>query len=350
MIYFYLKNITKKRGKNMKDFAGKIAFITGGASGAGFGQAQIFSEAGMKVVIADVRDDHLEEAMAYFKEKGAPVHAIKLDVTDREGFAAAADEVERVFGSTPDLLVLTAGVNVFGPAEASTYDDYDWVVGVCFGGVVNGLVTFVPRMIKAGKGGHIAATASWGAFGAGPMTAPYSAAKAAVLNLMESYFVALKPYGIGVSVLCPANIRSRIYETALKNRPEHLKNTGYNVNEETQKFLASIHAHGMDPRVLAEWLKKGIENEQFLIVPYPSAERMIELALERFVYYASPEGMKKWEEKQKQPPTEEELRHMAEREGYDPKAAPPQQVMTSDPGFGKARSDLNWVDESKRAK
>ena len=97
---------------------------------------------------------------AYFKEKGAPVHAIKLDVTDREGFAAAADEVERVFGSTPDLLVLTAGVNVFGPAEASTYDDYDWVVGVCFGGVVNGLVTFVPRMIKAGKGGHIA-PASW---------------------------------------------------------------------------------------------------------------------------------------------------------------------------------------------
>ncbi len=269
----------------------KIAFITGGASGAGFGQAQIFSEAGMKVVIADVRQDHLDEAMAYFKEKGAPAHAIKLDVTDRAAYAAAADEVEKVFGSSPDLLILTAGVNVFGPAEASTYDDFDWVVGVCFGGVVNGLITFVPRMIKAGKGGYIASTVSWGAFGAGSSTAPYSAAKAAVLNLMESYFIALKPYGIGVSALCPANIRSRIYEAAIQGRPEQYKNTGYNVTEDTQKLLASIHANGMDPRVLADWLKKGIENEQFLIVPYPSGPRMVELALERFVDYASPEGM-----------------------------------------------------------
>jgi len=159
----------------MKDFAGKIAFITGGASGAGFGQAQIFSEAGMKVVIADVRDDHLQEAKAYFDEKGADVHIIKLDVTDREGWARAADEVERVYGSTVDLLVLTAGVNVFGPAEATTFDDFDWVTSVCYFGVANGLITFVPRMIKAGKKGHIAATVSWGAFGAGPTTAPYAA-------------------------------------------------------------------------------------------------------------------------------------------------------------------------------
>ncbi|SHI02651.1 NAD(P)-dependent dehydrogenase, short-chain alcohol dehydrogenase family [Sporobacter termitidis DSM 10068] len=333
----------------MKDFAGKIAFITGGASGAGFGQAQIFSEAGMKVVIADVRQDHLDEAMAYFKQKGAPAHAIKLDVTNREQYAAAADEVEKVFGETPDLLVLTAGVNVFGPAEASTYDDYDWVVGVCFGGVVNGLVTFVPRMIKKGKGGHIASTVSWGAFGAGPMTAPYSAAKAGVLNLLESYFVALKPYGIGVTALCPANIRSKIYEAAIQGRPEQFKNTGYNVTEDTQKLLASIHANGMDPRVLADWLKKGVENEQFLVAPYPSGPRMVQLALERFADYASPEGMKRLEEKAKQPPTEEEVKMMSEREGYDVTARPLGSSGPSiDVGFGKAKKDLDWVDSSKK--
>ena len=333
----------------MKDFAGKIAFITGGASGAGFGQAQIFSEAGMQVVIADVRRDHLDEAMAYFREKKAPVHAVKLDVTDRKGYAEAADEVEKVYGAAPDLLILTAGVNVFGPAEASTYDDYDWVVGVCFGGVVNGLVTFVPRMIKKGTGGHIAATVSWGAFGAGPMTAPYSAAKAGVLNLLESYFVALKPYGIGVTALCPANIRSRIYEAATIGRPEQYKNTGYNVSEDTQKLLASIHANGMDPRVLADWLKKGIENEQFIVVPYPSGPRMIEMALERFVDYASPEGMKRLEEKAKQPPTEEELRMMSEREGYDVSKRPFIGAgETKDVGLAKARKDLDWVDPSKK--
>ena len=331
----------------MKDFAGKIAFITGGGSGAGFGQAQIFSEAGMKVVIADVRQDHLDEAMEYFKGKDAQVHAIKLDVTDREGYVAAADEVERVYGAPPDLLVLTAGVNVFGPAEASTYEDFDWVVGVTFGGVVNGLITFVPRMIKAGKGGYIAATVSWGAFGAGAMVAPYTAAKAAVLNLMESYYLALKPYGIGVSALCPANIKSRIYEAALLNRPEHLQNTGYNVNEKTQEFLSSIHEHGMEPRVLADWLKKGIENDQFLIIPYKSGPRMVEMELQRFVDYASPEGMKRIEERQGQPPSEEQLKMMSEREGYEIKPGP-RPIMTSDSGFAKAREDLDWIDPSKK--
>ena len=145
----------------MKDFAGKIAFITGGACGAGLGYAKVFAEAGMKVVIADNRQDHMDEAMAYFKENGGQVHPILMDVTDRAGFAAAADETEKVFGGVPDLLILNAGVNVFGPAEASTYEDFDWVMGVCYGGVVNGLVTFVPRMIKAGGERHIAATVSF---------------------------------------------------------------------------------------------------------------------------------------------------------------------------------------------
>lgn len=333
----------------MKDFAGKVAFITGGASGAGLGQAQIFSEAGMKVVIADVRQDHLDEAVAYFKEKGTPIHAIKLDVTDRAAYAAAADETEKVFGAPPELLVLTAGVNVFGPAEATSYDDFDWVGGVCYGGVVNGLVTFVPRMIKAGKGGHIAATVSWGAFGAGPTTAPYTAAKAAALSLLESYFVSLKPYNIGVTAVCPANIRSRIYESAL-NRPENMSNTGYNVSEDTQKFLASIHANGMDPRVLADWMKKGIENEQFLVVPYKSGPRMVEMAVSRMIDYASPEGMARLAAKQGQPPSEEELQMHAEREGMDlaqmKNIKPLSEVQ--DVGFGKAKSDLDWVDKSKK--
>ncbi|MDR2357274.1 MAG: SDR family NAD(P)-dependent oxidoreductase [Oscillospiraceae bacterium] len=340
---------------DMKDFKDKIVFITGGASGAGLGQAQIFSEAGARVIIADRRQDHLDEAVGYFKGKNSPVYAIRLDVTDREGYAAAADEIERVYGGAPDVLILTAGVNVFGPAEASTYDDYDWVVGVCFGGVVNGLVTFVPRMIKKGTGGYIAATVSWGAFGAGSMTAPYAAAKAAVLNLMESYYLALKPYGIAVSALCPANVRSRIYEAAL-NRPENLRNTGYNVSEVTQNFLAGVHKSGMAPRVLAEKLKKGMEDEVFLIIPYNNGPRMVEMELERFKHYASPEGMKYLEEKQKQPPTREEIGMMSEREGYDVSASRGMSAGDDAPlsfeasGFAKARADADWVDPSKRVK
>ena len=341
----------------MKDFAGKIAFITGGACGAGLAYAQVFAEAGMKVVIADNRQDHMDEAMASFEGKDVKVHPILMDVTDRAGFAAAADETERVFGGVPDLLILNAGVNVFGPAEASTYDDFDWVMGVCFGGVVNGLVTFVPRMIRAGGERHVATTVSWGAFGSGAVVAPYCAAKAAVLNLMESYWQALKPYGIGVTAICPANIRTRIYEAAIANRPAQYKDTGYHVTEETQRFLSTIHAHGMDPLVLADWLKKGIENEQFLVVPYNHGPRMAELAMERFRYYADPDALPAYLAQQSAPPTEEDILLASEREGYDmteslkqrrmpPKAdaKPPKDTI----GFGKARADLDWVDPRKR--
>ena len=115
----------------------------------------------------------------------------------------------------------------------------------------------------------------------------------------------------------------------------------------------------MDPRVLADWLKKGIENEQFLVAPYEHGPRMIELAVERFKYYASPEGMKAWEEKQKAPLSEEDIMLNSEREGYDMRAS--LEARKQDPakgssigrdrvdvGFGKARADLDWVDQRKR--
>ena len=334
----------------MKDFKGKVAFITGGASGAGFGQAQIFSEAGMKIVIADVRQDHMDNAAAYFKDKDAQVHFIKLDVMDRPGWAAAADETERVFGTTPDLFIQTAGVNAFGPVEASTFEDFDWVVGVNFGGVINGLVTFVPRMIKAGKGGHITTTISLGAFIASPGVAPYTAAKAATLNLMESYYQALKPYGIEVSALIPANIRSNINDAVLKTRPEHLKNTGYNVTEETVEYMyASMQAFGIDPRDLAEHHKKGIEEGVFLIVPYPSGAKIFERNLERFGLYTTVNGMNELEERMKRPPTEEQKRLTLETEGYDRNTL----VMPKsgvELGVAMARKDRDWVDEKKRVK
>jgi NAD(P)-dependent dehydrogenase (short-subunit alcohol dehydrogenase family) len=321
----------------MKDFDGKIMFITGGGSGAGFGQAKVFSEAGCKVVIADIRQDHLDEAMAYFRDKKAEVHAIKLDITDRKAYAAAADEVEEVFGSPPQLLFNTAGVNAFGPAEASTFEDYDWILGVCLGGVINGMVTFVPRMIQAGKGGYIVTTSSMGGFMGGSTTAPYSAAKAAVINLMESYYQALKPYGIGVSCLCPGGIRSNIGEASY-TRPKHLENTGYNTNEKTIEYMHYHYSFGIDPVELANILKKGIENEQLYIIPVPEPEKMLRDIVERIVNYATPEGMKRQEELMKK-----HMEEMRKRMGGDD--GPMKGAAES--GWGKARPDLTWVKERK---
>lgn len=316
----------------MKDFAGKVAFITGGGSGAGFGQAKVFSEAGCKVVIADIRKDHLDEAMAYFKEKKADVHAIQMDLTDRKQYAEAADEVEKIYGGPPQLLFNTAGVNAFGPAEASTFEDYDWVVGVCLGGVINGMVTYVPRMIKSGKPGHIATVASMGGLMGGSTTAPYSAAKAAVINLMESYYEALKPYNIGVSCLCPGGIKSNIGESSY-TRPKELENTGYNTSEETIAFMRHHYSFGVEPVDLAKILKKGIENEQLYVFPFDNPEEMLRQNFERFINYSSPEGMKRQEELSKQ-----RREQMAAQMENDGPLAGAREVK-----WGSARPDLTWV-------
>lgn len=280
----------------MKDFAGKVAFITGGGSGLGFGLAKVFSEAGCKVVIADVRQDHLDEAMAWFRARNAAVHPIKLDITDRKAYAAAADEVEKVFGAPPQLLFNNAGVNTFGPTEKSTYEDWDWLMGVLLGGVINGMQTFVPRMIASRQPGHIVNTSSLGGFAGSDGAAIYSAAKAAVNSLSESYAMALKKYGIGVSVCCPANIKTNIAE-ATYTRPAHLKHTGYVVDEKTIDSLRSIHAHGMEPVDLASHIKRGIEAEQLYIIPYPEAKVMLEQHFKMIVdsvlpLEADPDGVK----------------------------------------------------------
>lgn len=250
----------------MKDFDDKVGFITGGASGLGLGLAKVFTEAGAKIVIADILQTHLDEAMEYFDNKNAVVHPIKLDITDREAYARAADEVEEVFGCPPQLLFNNAGVNTFGPAEATTYDDWDWVLGVNLQGVINGITTFLPQMIKSGKGGLLYFTSSAGGLMGGPTTMPYSTAKAAVISMAEGYRRALHKYGIQVVVCCPGGIRSNIGES-IYNRPAHLKNTGYVENEKVVSALKKVYEGvGMDPVVLARYIKQKIEEEAFYII------------------------------------------------------------------------------------
>jgi NAD(P)-dependent dehydrogenase (short-subunit alcohol dehydrogenase family) len=327
----------------MKDFAGKVLFITGGGSGAGLGQAKVFSEAGCRVCIADIRQDHLDEAKVYFKEKKVDVHTIKLDITDHKAYEAAADEVEKAFGEPPQLLFNTAGVNAFGPAEASTYEDFKWVIDVDLFGVINGLVTFVPRMIKAGKGGYICTVASMGGFMASSGCTPYSTAKAGVIMLMECYWQALKPYGIGVTCLCPGGIKSNIDQSAL-TRPKHLANTGYNTDEKTMAFEHNIYQTvGIDPIELARMLKKAIEDEQFILIPAmgPGMDpaKMLMSTLERFQYFCTPDGMKRYEEMQRK--RMEEMRHRMPQ-GAGPYAG------AAEAGWGAARKDLTWVKPPQR--
>jgi NAD(P)-dependent dehydrogenase (short-subunit alcohol dehydrogenase family) len=257
----------------MQNFAGKIAFITGGASGVGLGQAKVFAKSGAKVVLADVRADALDEALNYFRSVGAPAHGIQLDVTDRTAFAKAADEAERVFGPV-QLLFNTAGVCMFGPLEKSTYEDYDWMMGVNFGGVVNGVQTFVPRMIAHGRGGYIVNIASVaGLVAAGP-SGVYSASKFAVVGLSQALRQSLDQYDIGVSVVCPGNVNTNMPDSA-KARPEHLKNTGYYLDDKIVEAFRNIHADGMDPVELAEHVKEAMTRNQLFVIPYPEMRQRV---------------------------------------------------------------------------
>ncbi|HQS68024.1 MAG: dehydrogenase [Novosphingobium sp. 28-62-57] len=278
----------------MQSFENQIAFITGGASGAGFGQAQVFGRAGAKIVVADIRAEAVAKAVADLTAEGITAHGITLDIMDRAAYAAAADEVEAVFGAAPTLLFNTAGVNSFGPVENTSYDDFDWIIGVNLGGVINGMVTFVPRMIASGKPGHIVTTSSVGGLMGSALAAPYSAAKAAVVNLMEGYRMGLEKYQIGVSVLCPANIKSNIAE-ASKLRPAQFGQSGYVENEDSIASLHSIHQHGMDPVELAQHVKAAIEANQLYVIPYPEMKDALRAHFDAIVdsvlpLEADPEG------------------------------------------------------------
>lgn len=251
----------------MKEVKGKTAFITGAAHGIGLGMARVFADAGMKVVITDIRQDDLDRAMAKFRQDKLPVHAIRLDVTDRAAMARATDEAERVFGKV-HVLCNNAGINSFGPMDEASYDDWDWVMNVNLNGVINGLVTFIPRIKAHGEGGHIVNTASMASFVSGPGAGIYTASKFAVRGLSECLWYHLAPQNIGVSVLCPGLVNSHIYASE-EVRPKQLAEHGYPVNTEFMKALEQVHQLGMDPVEVGEKVLRGIRRADLYILTHP---------------------------------------------------------------------------------
>lgn len=213
----------------MKHLSGKTAFITGGASGIGLGIAQALLAEGVKVAIADVRQDHLEQATDTLSGY-SDVHFLRLDVTDRNGFIAAADEAEARLGPVT-LLCNNAGVGVLGEVKSSRYDDWDWTLAVNLGGVVNGIQTFLPRMLKRGEEAHIVNTSSIGGMLPMPGGAAYITSKAAVIGLSEAIYSDLAGDGIGVTVLIPGPTASNIHQVS-SLRPTQYADSGLTELEE----------------------------------------------------------------------------------------------------------------------
>jgi NAD(P)-dependent dehydrogenase (short-subunit alcohol dehydrogenase family) len=258
----------------MKDFKGKNAFITGGASGIGLGIAKAFVKYGMKVIIADSRQHALDEAMTYFKDRQYPAHPIKFNVTDREAYVRAAEEAEKVFGNI-HVLVSNAGVGINGTIDRITYKDWDYSMNVNVGGAINSIMTIVPRMLKHGEGGHIVATSSTcGFIGSSNMTI-YCTTKFAINGMMECVATELQDKHIGVSILIPGTTNTNLGQSSFENRPEHLRNEGDTwppkppPGQEGRPRRPPAIDILMDPVETGERVVRGIRNNDLYIHTHP---------------------------------------------------------------------------------
>jgi NAD(P)-dependent dehydrogenase (short-subunit alcohol dehydrogenase family) len=249
----------------MKDFAGRTAFVTGGANGVGIGLVRALLAQGCNVAIADIRAAHIDAALRSLDNPRAM--GVQVDVSSRADLSRAADAVEAKLGVVT-LLFNNAGVNLFQSIEESSYDDWDWIMGVNLHGPINGVMTFVPRMIRAKQGGYVVNTASMAGFLAAGVCGIYNTTKFAVRGLSGSLRASLAQHGIGVSVLCPGLVKSYIYASD-EIRPEGLKAGAKPVNTEFVQRLAQVHEFGMEPDVIAARVLEAMREDRFHIFSHP---------------------------------------------------------------------------------
>lgn len=249
---------------------GDAAVITGAGSGLGEGLAQVCHEAGMRVAVADIELAEAERVASEIREAGGEAIAVLTDVSDRASVEALAARAYAEFGEVR-LLCNNAGVQVFEPIVGTSADDWSWVLGVNVHGVIHGIDAFVPRMRQQDGAAYVVNTGSIS--GCGPYPRPttmaagaYITSKYAVVGLTEALRDELEPDGIGVTALCPAGIRSRIFDAA-RNRPEALGGAA----------PASVDQwEGMEPTEIGRMVLDAVREDQLYVFTDTWPRRFIE--------------------------------------------------------------------------
>jgi len=246
----------------MKELAGRTAFVTGAASGIGLGIATALSQAGVKVMLCDIEEKALEQALARLKATNADVDGVKADVSLKAELQAAADATVARYGKV-HILVNNAGVGGGGPYGQWTDASWNWVLGVNLMSVIWGFEIFGPLIEGHSEGGQIVSTASIAGLIAGAGT-PYNVSKYGVVSLSEGLRVTLAPRGIGVSVLCPGFIRTQITKSG-RNLPERFAGAVYRPTDgaaaERARIVGERISGGIDPLYVGELVREGIEND-----------------------------------------------------------------------------------------
>jgi len=261
----------------MRDFKDKVAVVTGGASGIGLAMARRFAREGMRVVIADIEVDALAGAEREIRSMGATVLAVHTDVSRPQDIEALAANALRAFGRV-HIVCNNAGVGgATGPVWERSIGDWQWVMGVNLWGVIYGIRTFVPLMLKQGEGAHVVNTASVAGLLSVPFASVYQATKHAVVTISETLYAELAAAGarIGVSVLCPGFVKTRIMDSS-RNRPAELAEGTVSpaVEAGRQRFRSMVEA-GMSPDAVADKVLEAIREEKLYVLTHPEFNQRI---------------------------------------------------------------------------
>ena len=252
----------------MENLAGRVAVVTGGASGIGAGIARACAEQGMRLVIADIELAPAERVARELTGGGAEAFAVRTDVTVSADLEALADAAFERFG-TADLLFNNAGVAQGGSIFEFTAADWEWLIGVNLYGVVNGCRAFVPRWIARGAPAHVVNTASVGGFLSGPVLGMYSTTKFAVVAYSEALAQELGPHGIGVSILCPGWTNTNL-GAASRNRPNALGTAPDQLD-----IITPGMAEGMDPIDVGRHALRGVRENALHVFTHPEFKPLI---------------------------------------------------------------------------
>jgi NAD(P)-dependent dehydrogenase (short-subunit alcohol dehydrogenase family) len=262
----------------MKDFAGKTAFVTGGAGGIGLAMARALGQRGMKVAIADVEADTCAKAVETLQSEGITAIGAPCDVSDRTQYARAAERTLAEFGKV-HILCNNAGVSRAGSIETIASSDWDWVIGVNLKGLVHGLQLFLPQMKAHGEDSHIVNTASVNGVVGSALAGPYSATKFAVVGISEVLAAELKDTPIGVSVLCPSWVKTRMLDNG-RNRPARyggpIRIATDSANAERNARYARALETGLDPAEVAQLVLSAIETRRLFVFTHPDTRAAVE--------------------------------------------------------------------------
>jgi NAD(P)-dependent dehydrogenase (short-subunit alcohol dehydrogenase family) len=260
----------------MKDLKGKTAFITGGASGIGFAMARAFGRQGMNVVIADIEDAPARAAVERLASEQVKATAIHCDVGERNNIRAAALEAVSAFGKI-HVVCNNAGVGAGGEIGKVPERDWDWIIDVNLKSVYYGVETFLPLIRSHGEGGHFVNTASIAGLISGPGMEPYSATKYAVVAMSEGWAVQLAGSNIGMSVLCPGFVRTRIHESA-RTKPARFGGTedAQAMAPERRDMIAKAIEGGLDADVVGARVVEAVRDNQLYIFTDPRFKDVVE--------------------------------------------------------------------------